>query len=121
MPTERIISVLDDHLQKMDHVILVDLNGANVIFDELGRSSVLAKTSKRITVISAFDHPADLGDHIYITVSEEEMKTLLALYRSYEASDKLILLTDNRNYGTTWNYVSTGLLSPDEAFEAMLT
>ena len=54
------------------------------------------------------------------TLSKEEMCRLSELYRLYENSDKLMLLTDGDNYGSILNYVKTGMMTFEETLEALL-
>jgi len=115
-----IIKELERYLEEEDLVILVDIPGANPMTEMLCASEALSKTSKNVAILSTVNCPIKLRRHIYRVLTETEMRTLLEIYRSYESSDKLILLTDSRNYGSTWNYTSNGLLSSEEMFQAML-
>ena len=55
-----------------------------------------------------------------ISLDEETYTTLRQLYLTYEFSDKFRMISMDGNYGTIWNYVKTGLLTPEEAVEALL-
>ena len=56
----------------------------------------------------------------FISISEEAYIELRQLYLIYEFSDKFRMISTDGNYGTLWNYVKTGLLTPEEAVEALL-
>ena len=45
---------------------------------------------------------------------------LIKLYRTYEFSDRFIVLDDSCQYGSVWNYVSEGTLSVEEALESLI-
>ena len=115
-----IVGQLEKFFENNDMVILVDIEGANILVEMLCHSKVIKDTSKKLVIVSCVNYPLKSGNHEYITVSEKQMKQLLGIYRCYEPSDKLVLLSDSRNYGNTWNYVNTGIISIEDVFEAML-
>ena len=55
-----------------------------------------------------------------LVVSRETYTKLLQLYLTYEFSDKFRIISMDGNYGTLWNYVKTGILTHEEAVEALL-
>ena len=114
-----IVTDLRMYLEYEDMVILIDIDGANPLTEMLCRSEALLNTDKQVVVIGTVNYPSKPGKHIYRTISEREMRVLLHIYRSYESSDKLFLLSDSRNYGSAWNYVSNGMITEQEMFEAM--
>ena len=116
----RIAEELEQYLDTKDIVRLVDILGAKPMTDMLCASDAVSGTEKKLVIMSTANYAKKPGNHIYMTVMEEEMKVLLDVYRSYEASDHLVLLSDSRVYGSMWNYVSNGLLSIEDMFDAML-
>lgn len=116
----RMAEELEQYLDTKDIVILVDISGAKPMTDMLCASDAVSGTEKKLVIISTANYAKKPGNHIYRTVAEEEMKVLLDIYRSYEVSDHLVLLSDSRVYGSIWNYVRNGLLSIDDMFDVML-
>ena len=108
-------------LKTKDLVVLVDIEDGDVLLDKLCKSSVLEKTTKNLVIISCFDHIIESKNHFFLTLPQKDIERLLELYRSYEVSNKIVLLSSCRNYGSIWNYVNSGLLSTKEAFEALLS
>lgn len=53
-------------------------------------------------------------------LSEEKETALAELYGTYEFSDRFRRLSRSALYGGLWNYVETGLLTPEEAANALL-
>lgn len=53
-------------------------------------------------------------------ISYEEYCNMAKLYYMYEFSDRLHMLDDNPQYGNLGNYISSGLLTEEEAFMASL-
>ena len=115
------MKMLEHYLKKYDLTILIDAEDSNKLADLICNSKAMAGTSKRVVIISKAGYPTKPGNHIYVTVSEKEMKSYLEIYRSYESSDKLVLLSDrNANYGSMFNYVNAGILTTEEMVEAVL-
>lgn len=54
------------------------------------------------------------------TISYEEYCDIEELYYMYEFSDRIYLLTDTAQYGSLGNYISSGLLTEEEIFTALL-
>ncbi len=111
---------LKNLLQHYDLVILVDVENADVLTDKLCKSFAFINTGKSLCVISVSDFPVKNNKHNLIKVTAREMGEILDLYRSYEASDKLIFLGESENYGGLRNYVRSDILSEEEMFEALL-
>ena len=44
----------------------------------------------------------------------------LELYRMYEFSDKVIYIGESDQYGSLWNYVREGLITIEQALEAIM-
>lgn len=116
----QILADLRQYLDQQDMVILIDTLSAIPLTNMLCSSEALARTARKVVVISTAIFLRKPGNHTYRTVTEGEMRVLLGVYRSYEPSDHLLLLSDNRIYGSLWNYVKSGLLSSEEMFDAML-
>ena len=115
----QIVNDLKLYLEGEDLVILVDIDDAAELTEMLCKSNVVTKSPKKAAILSTANFSAKQGRHIQRTISEEEMLTLFKIYRSYEASDKLHLLSNSKNYGDTWNYVSGARLSTEEMLEAL--
>lgn len=57
----------------------------------------------------------------YHYISSEKLRVILDLYYTYEFSDKIHLISDQENkYANIFNFVKTGVLTKEEAFEALL-
>lgn len=123
LPDDGILADLAFCLEKCDLVVLADMRGTVDLVGRFCRSDALRETEKRVAVFSAslfLGCPAlCVGRHRFYRTSVREQAALLSLYRSYEVSDKLFLLSDSQNYGSTWNYVNSGMITEQEMFEAM--
>ena len=53
-------------------------------------------------------------------ISPKEMDEVLEVYRMYEFSDKVMLISDSVQHGSLINYVKTGIITKEEMVEALL-
>ena len=53
-------------------------------------------------------------------IETEDMENIMELYRTYDFSDKVTVITDNGIYGNLFNYMNTGVLTKREMIEALL-
>ena len=51
---------------------------------------------------------------------KEDLNVAVNLYRLYEFSDKVALVSDSSNFGLLFNVLKAGLISEDELFKAFL-
>ena len=56
----------------------------------------------------------------YTEINDGQFKYIKEIFNTYEASDKLIFLSNDVPYGTLINYVKTGLMTEEEMLEALL-
>lgn len=115
-----ILADLEKYLEAQDLVILIDENHSEYLTELFCKSETVSKTKKNLAIISTAECPKQTEKHRYRKASKEEMDILLRLFRSYEASDRLLLFSDTLNYGSLWNYVKSGLIDYEEMIGAML-
>ena len=53
-------------------------------------------------------------------VSREIVDKSICIYRMYDFSDKVFIISDSDQYGNLFNYVKTGILTKQEMVEALL-
>ncbi len=53
-------------------------------------------------------------------VSREIVDKSICIYRMYDFSDKVFVISDSDPYGTMFNYVKTGILTKQEMIDALL-
>ncbi|MCX4351283.1 MAG: hypothetical protein OSJ60_06560 [Lachnospiraceae bacterium] len=56
----------------------------------------------------------------YQVITEQEYNLILRLYRMYEFTDKLRVIAPSPQFGSMFNYLSTGIITQEEYFEALL-
>jgi hypothetical protein len=111
-----IISKLDEVL-KAKTVILFDCEKRDYL-DLLVRE-VNSRNLANVEVWHGFDGISD-NDKVK-KKSYEQICEILKLYRLYEFSDRLFVISEDPQYGNLFNYVENGVLSPEELVEAWLT
>lgn len=116
-----VIAELEQFLEKADGVILID-KSISVALAERLYSAVLQNTEKQFVILTEYDLPIASGRQRQICkkVPKKDMKILLDLYRSYEASDKLVCVSNSVCYGNIFNYVNTELITEKEMLAALL-
>ena len=53
-------------------------------------------------------------------VLKSYMEDVLKIYRMYDFSDRILVISDSDQFGNMFNYVKNGLLSKEEMVEALL-
>lgn len=53
-------------------------------------------------------------------ISRESVNKAIYIYRMYDFSDKVFVISDSDQYGTMFNYMKTGILTKQELIEALL-
>ncbi len=111
-----ITSELEEEL-KAKTIILFDC-GKRDYLDLLIRE-VNSRNLANVEVWHDFDGISD-SDKIK-KKSSEQICEILKLYRLYDFSDRLFVISENPQYGNLFNYVKNGVLSSEELVEAWLT
>ena len=91
----------------------------DIIFEAF--NSCFQKTKKKKTILLSKKTVYCGSNSVdWIQLNEKSAAALRHLYYTYEFSDKFIALSTDSNFGTIWNYVKTGILTPEEALSAVL-
>lgn len=56
----------------------------------------------------------------YRQISMEQQTELLKMYHMYEFSDRFRVVSRDSQFGSIWNYVDAGILTEQEALEAIV-
>ncbi len=123
-----IIERIGKDLNKFDIVLTLFSGGENAIewARQFIKSEELKKASKRTLILSDMDLPceslpyADICGCTYRRIGREEAEAFERLYRMYEFSDQLIMISDQPQYGGLLNYVKTGVMTLEEIIQTLL-
>lgn len=121
MNSDELLTALESNLNKYDRIILIinDSIGENNLFSEFINSEAIKKSTKKIMIMSSEDGK-ESENYAYYRLSEVEEEQLVKLYLMYEFSDRFQILSYDSNFGNIFNYVKTGIMTAEEAFEAIL-
>ncbi len=98
----------------------MDLDNMNEIIDRIQEN---LKSEKTLIYI---DKDFYLKDKVCKALNNKQDYQLIEdpevmnLYRMYEFSDKIIVFSEDSQYGSIWNYVRKGFLTAEEAIDALL-
>ncbi len=105
-------------IQEYDMVILAS-EGFCETFKRIDFGKV-SQMCRRILILSAQQLDIREEQVIFRQIDPEQAERLCQLYHTYEFADNFILTEDNPAYATILNYVRTGILTGEEAWQALL-
>lgn len=125
---EEICSVIDpekieEALGEYDLILLVTdgAGAAENLTDLLCRSEALRKAEKKILILTEADVlPTDTYRCTFVKIGRKERTALERLYGMYEFSNRFRILSCDRRWGSILNYVKTGIMTLEEAFQVFL-
>ena len=115
---------LEQYIDQYDKILLLDLEGTKsqklvVKLLEYLPSGTLE--NKKILVMSKEEVSKKLGNGVDIVIiSPEQMMEFVKLFRTYEFSDRVSVVSASDLQPSLLNYLNTGILSEAEVFETML-
>lgn len=120
---KKILQKLMSNIQKYNKIFLILDN--KQLKDKLPIIySLLDKTENKnqpILVLSVLKNPVYFHSLItYRQITEKEAEYLCYLYHMYEFSNRFFLISKETQYGELFNFVDTGLINPEEAWEAFV-
>lgn len=118
-----IINSIRSYIEKSDKILLAftDKSFIEGLVNYYNESALLGGISKKILVLGEGD--ISCGEYCnfkYIRISGSERDSIAALYRTYEFSDRVLLISEDSRYGSLFNYVNTGLLTREELYQILL-
>ena len=107
-----ILMEIEKDLERFDRILLItDMDVAlfSAIMD-----------MKNILILSANPVPLESNSQItYRQITSEQQTELLKIYHMYEFSDRFRVVSRDSRFGGIWNYVDAGILTEQEALEAL--
>lgn len=115
------IEKLEKYLEEYERIFVFDdrneeINKYKLAFLE----SKLESCVQKQIVIMGLKDDASVAEKGYKVITKQEYNFILQLYRMYEFSDKLRIISFSLQFGSMLNYLSTGIISQEEYFEALL-
>lgn len=106
MITNELCKRIEENLKEYDLILLVeteDRGGSGSLWERLSHSKAFQKSGKKT---------------LLLPLKEYEEPALV--YSTYEFSDRFKVIKSSSRYGSLMNFVDSGLLTEEEAFEAIL-
>lgn len=115
----QLIENLDQYLKEYDKIVLFSggrrMNGNLRIPAGLGGQNPEDGIPAKFCSFIRSQNRRDI-----LVLPSDKYKALAKLYCTYEFSDRIRMMGGNRQHGSLMNYVSCGLLTEEEMFEAVL-
>lgn len=115
-----LLSKLEAWLASYDHVFLIPSKNGTVgtAIRDLLRAGADKTKGRSLLLLSAAPVTAS-ADFTYRQLGRQEEEQLLQLYHMYEFSDHFSVIGETEAYGGLFHLVETGVLSMEEAAEAL--
>lgn len=115
---------LEEYLEKYQHVIVVDLSNAGwkIMMEKFLENYHDKGNGKNLFLVwedgSVLSNP--VSENV-VVLSDEEYREIREIYSTYECSDRIRVLAEQKNYPNVFNYLKTGLLTEEECFDALIS
>lgn len=111
----------EKYLEEYSSIIIFDDRNEDVSKYKLAflESKLESCYQKQILIMGLKDE-TDVAERGYKVITKQEYNFILQLYRMYEFSDRLKIISPSLQFGSMLNYLSTGIISMEEYFEALL-
>ena len=118
-----ILAKLEEDLKEYEKIFLVpdDEETVDGLLDELLNSRNIKAAKQKVLVLYSGRQKIGIDTSIVQRViSREETEALCRLYFMYEFSNRFQIISRTETYGDVFRLVDTGLLTFEEAIEALL-
>lgn len=107
-----ILMKVEQDLERFDRILLI----TNMCIT----SFPAVMDAKKILILSVSEVPLDNDlQIIYRQITAEQESELLKICHMYEFSDRFRVVSRDSRFGSIWNYVEAGILTEQEALEAI--
>ena len=108
-----ILPEIEKDLERFDRILLItgmDIGAFPAVVD-----------AKNILILSVGAVSMEGNPQIaYRQITAEQQTELLKTYHMYEFSDRFRVVSRDSRFGSVWNYVDAGILTEQEALEAIV-
>lgn len=115
---------LEKYIEGYEKVIIFDCKCKKVIdlFNYFINYKDLGKITSKIVILSTEKINVTLqSSNVDVCViSKTDLTFLLNIYRMYEFSDRITLISESSQYPSLLNYILTGMLTEEEFIDALL-
>ena len=104
---------IEKYLSQYDQVIIYDVESES--FD------ITCSSNKHILILGKKPTKISAENVTYQCVNENMFIRIKKLFNAYEFSDRIQIISDTSLYPSIFNYVKTGIMTQDEAVEALFS
>lgn len=114
-----LIKEIKKNIEQYDSILIFDSRNKSIenLMKQFLKSKVLHKTDKKVII---YGYLENIQNDQYRVITKSEYEDSINLYHMYEFSDKFKVISDSAQYGSMLNYLTTGIISQEEYFEALL-
>ena len=114
-----LIKEIEKNIEKYDSILIFDSHNKSIenLLMQFTKSKALHNIEKKVII---YGYLEDVQNDQYRVITKSEYEDSVNLYHMYEFSDKFKVISDSIQYGSMLNYLSTGVISQEEYFEALL-
>lgn len=116
-----IIVEIEKALNKYERIFIFDSadQQVKVLLDNFCRKILSTDCARKILIFANGYILEDINE-VFKSITSEEYWEILEIYSMYEFSDCIQFVSKSSQYGTILNYLSMGLMTEEEFFEALL-
>lgn len=108
-----ILPEIEEDLERFDRILLITDMGIGAFPAVVDAKNILILSTGTISVEN--DSQVTCRQ-----ITMEQQAELLKIYHMYEFSDRFRVVSRDSRFGSIWNYVDTGMLTEQEALEALV-
>lgn len=97
-------------------VVLFDHDGIDIM--QLLCKELVSRKTSNVEIWQSIGE--ELNAELSKYVSKEIIDKAIDIYRMYDFSDKVFVISDSDQYGSMFNYLKTGILTKQEMVDALL-
>lgn len=97
-------------------VIILDYDSLDIV--QLLSEKLVLKNISHVEIWQSIEEK--YNNELSKYVSKEFIDKAISIYRMYDFSDKVFVISDSVQYGSLFNYVKTGILTKQEMVDALL-
>ncbi len=116
MDNNQIIEKLNASINLGKIIIVFDLDSLDYL--QLLLSRLVLQNITNVEIWQAIEEKS--SSQISKYVSKEVVDNTIKIYRMYDFSDKIMVLSNSEQYGSLLNYVKNGILTMEEMVDALL-
>lgn len=117
MSSRSLESRIEQAIQEYDKVVLLTEDLCETFDREFLTAEIM---NRKILILSVKLPDMQAGRVVCKRIDEETAQEICRLYHTYEFADHFVVIGQSATFASIFNYVRTGILTPKEAWLALL-